>query len=153
MDSKPRPSNELASRRMRNTHSRDTPPEMAVRRLLHSRGFRYRVDTRPLPELNRRADLVFRKVKVAVFIDGCFWHVCPEHGSYPKANATWWAQKLRKNVERDRDTNLRLAAEGWKVIRIWEHVPPEIAADMVENAVSARRATLGLIAADSEAGS
>lgn len=142
MERTPPPSSELASRRMRNTLSRDTPPELAIRRLLHAHGLRYRVDARPVKGLNRRADLVFGPTKVAVFIDGCFWHACPEHGSAPKSNATWWADKLRRNVERDRDTDARLTAAGWLALRFWEHVPPQSAAAVVEVAVAERRERL-----------
>jgi DNA mismatch endonuclease (patch repair protein) len=140
MERRPPPSSELVSRRMRNTPSRDTPPELAIRRLLHARGLRYRVDVRPLKGLNRRADVVFAPAKVAIFVDGCFWHACPEHGSAPKANAEWWAEKLRTNVERDRDTDARLTAAGWTVLRIWEHEPPEAAAEFVARVVADRRA-------------
>lgn len=125
---------------MRNTRSRDTPPELAIRRLLHARGLRYRVDARPEKGLNRKADLVFGPARVAVFVDGCFWHACPEHGSAPKTNAAWWAEKLRANVERDRDTDARLIAAGWTVLRIWEHEPPETAAALVVATVVERRA-------------
>ncbi len=131
MEPTPPPPSELASRRMRNTHSRDTPPELAIRRLLHARGLRYRVDARPIKELNRRADLVFGPTRIAVFIDGCFWHACPVHGSAPKSNAIWWAEKLRRNVERDRDTDARLIAAGWTVLRIWEHECAEVACERV----------------------
>lgn len=139
MEPSPSPSSELASRRMRNTRSRDTPPELAIRRLLHARGLRYRVDARPVKGLNRRADLVFGPAKVAVFVDGCFWHSCPDHGSAPKANAEWWAEKLRTNVERDRDTDARLAAAGWTVLRLWEHVAPGAAAELVVATVAEQR--------------
>ena len=139
MEPGPPPSSELASRRMRHTRSRDTPPELAIRRLLHARGLRYRVDARPVKALNRRADLVFGPAKVAVFVDGCFWHSCPQHGSAPKANAVWWAEKLRRNVERDRDTDARLVSAGWMVLRIWEHVPPEMADELVAAVVAERR--------------
>ena len=98
-------SSELASRRMKNTPTRDTPAELALRRILHSMGLRYRVDARADPALRRRADIVFSGAKVAVFVDGCFWHACPDHGSSPKANAVWWKEKLRTNVARDRDTD------------------------------------------------
>lgn len=124
---------------MRNTRSRDTPPELALRRVLHAAGFRYRVDARPLKDLNRRADLVFGPAKVAVFVDGCFWHACPEHGSAPKANSEWWAEKLRRNVERDRDTDSRLRDAGWVVLRFWEHDSPAEAASIVARAVTRRR--------------
>jgi DNA mismatch endonuclease (patch repair protein) len=124
---------------MRNTRSRDTPPELAIRRLVHARGLRYRVDKRPVKGLNRRADLVFGPARVAVFVDGCFWHSCPQHGSAPKSNAGWWADKLRTNVERDRDTDARLTSAGWTVLRIWEHVAPGEAAELVASAVAERR--------------
>lgn len=125
---------------MRNTRSRDTPAELAIRRLLHARGLRYRVDVRPVRELRRKADLVFGPARVAVFVDGCFWHACPEHGSAPKSNADWWSEKLRTNVERDRDTDARLAAAGWTVVRVWEHERPADAADHIAAVVVEQRA-------------
>ncbi len=79
---------------MRANRRRDTTPEMAIRRLAHAQGLRYRVDAKPLPELNRRADLVFTRVKVAVFIDGCYWHGCPAHGTSPKSHADYWSAKI-----------------------------------------------------------
>lgn len=135
----PAPSSELASQRMRNTPTRDTPAELAIRRLLHARGLRYRVDVRPEKSLRRKADIVFRPAKVAVFVDGCFWHRCPTHGSAPKANATWWREKLRANVERDRDTDTRLEEAGWVVVRVWEHDDPTQAADVIARVVDERR--------------
>lgn len=114
---------------------RDTGPEMAIRRLLHARGLRYRVDV-PLPGMRRRADLVFSSARVAVFVDGCFWHGCPDHGTQPKRNAAWWAEKIASNAERDRDTDRRLVADGWIVVRVWEHEVPEAAAARVAEAVS-----------------
>lgn len=139
MSAKPMPSSELATRRMRNTPTRDTPAELAVRRLLHARGWRYRVDVRPEVTIRRKADIVFTRAKVAVFIDGCFWHFCPVHGSSPKANADWWQQKLSGNVRRDRDTDERLAAAGWTVVRIWEHEQPAEAVARIEEALESRR--------------
>lgn len=103
---------------MRNTPTRDTPAELAIRRVLHARGFRYRVDVSPEKGLRRKADIVFRSARVAVFVDGCFWHKCPEHGSAPKANAAWWRDKLNANVWRDRDTDARLTEAGWTVVRV-----------------------------------
>jgi DNA mismatch endonuclease, patch repair protein len=114
---------------------RDTRPELAIRRLLHGRGMRYRVDA-TLPGMRRRADLVFISARVAVFVDGCFWHGCPEHGTQPKNNAAWWERKIAANAERDRDTDGRLAADGWTVLRVWEHESPETAAAWVAEAVS-----------------
>lgn len=109
---------------MRANRRRDTRPELAVRRLVHAAGLRYRVDARPLPTLNRKADLVFTRTQVAVFIDGCYWHGCPEHGTRPKANADYWAGKIAGNVARDADTDRRLAQAGWTVLRFWEHQSP-----------------------------
>lgn len=129
----PVPSSESVTRRMQNTPTRDTPGELALRRLLHRAGLRYRVDYRPVPGIRRKADVVFTKAKVAVFVDGCFWHSCPVHGTWPKANAAWWRDKLEGNEARDRDTDQRLADAGWTVVRIWEHeTPAEAAARVVE---------------------
>ena len=99
---------------------RDTKPERALRRAVWRLGLRYRVDRAPIPG-RRRADLVFTGAKVAVFVDGCFWHRCPQHASIPKSNRDWWIAKLDANVARDRDTDARLADRGWKVVRVWEH--------------------------------
>jgi DNA mismatch endonuclease (patch repair protein) len=113
-----------------------TKPEVALRRLLHARGLRYRVDAPlPVPGIRRRADLLFTRVQVAVFVDGCYWHGCPLHGTQPKANAEWWATKLDANVARDRDTDARLAAAGWTSVRVWEHEDPRSASDRVEKIV------------------
>jgi len=117
---------------------RDTQPELALRRGLWARGLRYRVDYRVLPELRRRADLAFVGPRVAVFVDGCFWHRCPDHGSTPRVNREWWVAKLDKNVERDRDTDARLRAEDWVVVRVWEHEDPADAVARVQRAVRAR---------------
>lgn len=134
------PSSPAVSARMAAQATSGTSPEMSVRRKLHSRGLRYRVNCRPEPSLRRSADIVFTRAKVAVFIDGCFWHSCPEHGTSPTANQEWWASKLKANAERDRDTDALLTAAGWTVIRCWEHEDPEEIADRVERAVhSARR--------------
>jgi DNA mismatch endonuclease (patch repair protein) len=104
---------------------RDTAPEMALRRELWGRGLRYRVHYAPVSGIRRSADIVFTKAHVAVFVDGCFWHHCPRHGSEPKANGTWWEQKFTRTVERDRETDQLLRAAGWKVIRVWEHEVPD----------------------------
>lgn len=116
-----------------------TSPEMAVRRRLHSRGLRYRVDYRPEASLRRSADVVFTRAKIAVFIDGCFWHSCPEHGTLPKTNREWWATKLTTNVARDRDTDASLEAAGWTVLRFWEHDDPDRIVAVIEHAVRRHR--------------
>jgi DNA mismatch endonuclease (patch repair protein) len=118
---------------------RDTAPEMALRRALHRRGLRYRVDAAPLPGLRRTADLVFPRERVAVYVDGCFWHACPQHASVPKANRAWWTEKLAANVRRDRDTDDRLERAGWAVVRVWSHEDAGVAADRVEAVVRERR--------------
>nr|WP_079063126.1 very short patch repair endonuclease [Peterkaempfera griseoplana] len=120
--------------------SRGTTQEMAVRRLLHARGLRYRVHV-PVPGLPRRtSDIAFSGSKVVVFLDGCFWHGCPEHATQPKSNAEWWRAKLERNVTRDRETSEHLAAAGWAVLRFWEHEAPEEVASRVSDAVQRRRA-------------
>lgn len=120
--------------RMSRQARRDTAPELALRRVLHRRGLRYRVD-HPLPGMpRRRADLLFTRARVAVFVDGCFWHACPIHGTMPANNQMWWTEKLRRNVARDRETDGLLAAAGWTVLRFWEHAVIEEAADVVEKA-------------------
>lgn len=127
------------SLRMSRQRSRDTEAEWSLRRILHARGLRYRVDA-VLPGLpRRRADLLFPRQKVAVFVDGCFWHGCPVHKTVPKSNAAWWATKLARNVERDRETDAYLADLGWEVLRIWEHDDPDRAADRVEIVVRGGR--------------
>ena len=122
---------------MQATPRRDTPAELALRRELHRRGLRYRVDHPPLSELRRRADIVFTRRKVAVFCDGCWWHGCPEHRTWPRANAEWWEEKIDANQRRDRDTNVRLTEAGWTVVRVWEHEDPVEAADRIEAIVRA----------------
>lgn len=118
---------------------RDTAPEILVRSALHRRGLRFRIE-RPLDfDRRRRADIVFPRARVVVFVDGCFWHRCPEHATFPRANAAFWADKLQRNVDRDRDTDARLTAAGWTVIRVWEHEDPEQAADRIAAAVAERR--------------
>jgi DNA mismatch endonuclease (patch repair protein) len=124
---------------MRQQARRDTAPELAVRRELHRRGRRFFVDRPPLAGLRRRADLVFPRRRVAVYVDGCFWHSCPVHATRPKNNADWWAAKLAANVARDRDTDDRLAAAGWTVVRVWEHEDPVAAADRVQAVLDAAR--------------
>ena len=127
MTQKPYPSaaNEGRSANMRAIRRTGTKPEVALRSELHRLGYRYRKDHRlDLADGVRvRPDIVFTARKVAVFVDGCFWHVCPEHGRDPAVNQWYWAPKLRRTVERDRAADTALAAAGWRVVRLWEHLP------------------------------
>jgi len=136
------------SARMSRQATRDTAPELLLRRELHRLGLRYRVD-QALPDMpRRRADILFTRAKVAVFVDGCFWHGCPEHKTAPATNAAWWAAKLARNEERDRETDAHLLSLGWAVLRVWEHDSMEQAAADIGRAVRSR---LG-VTADATAG-
>lgn len=139
MSSAPQASSAAALARMKTARRRDTKPEMAIRSLLHARGLRYRVDVPPIEGMRSRADIVFAREKVAVFVDGCFWHLCPDHGTLPKANAEWWRAKLERNQARDEVTTASLSSGGWVVIRCWEHDAPSLAANRIERAVLSRR--------------
>lgn len=124
-------SSEHARRTMVANKSRDTKPELRLRSQLHRRGLRFRVDIAPVKGTRRRADVVFTRTRIAVFVDGCFWHGCPDHFIEPKSNADYWRNKILTNVERDRDTDRKLLAAGWTVLRFWEHEEPEKAADEI----------------------
>jgi DNA mismatch endonuclease (patch repair protein) len=114
---------------------KNTEPEVAIRKILHSMGLRFRV-TVPIPGMPRRTiDIAFTRARVAVFVDGCFWHVCPEHATSPAANSQWWSNKLSTNQARDAATNEHLASIGWQVVRIWEHEDPTTAAERIAGAV------------------
>ncbi len=119
---------------------RDTAPEMAVRRAAHRLGLRYRVGARPIANVRRTADMVFPKQRVAIYIDGCFWHGCPSHYVAPKTNSDYWSTKITDNTQRDRDTDKRLAEEGWLGLRFWEHEDPEVAARTIRRVVRERSA-------------
>ncbi|WP_425517113.1 very short patch repair endonuclease [Miltoncostaea marina] len=134
---------------MQANRGRDTAPELRLRSAVHALGLRYRVDTRPLASLRRTADLVFRGPRIAVFVDGCFWHGCPEHYSAPATNESFWAEKVAANVARDRDTDRALREAGWTVLRFWEHDDPGKAAAAVQAAV-ARAAPSGVVSRRSE---
>ena len=109
------------SHRLSHQPRRDTKPELRVRRRLHALGYRFRV-AYPVPGLTRRTiDIAFPRQRVALFIDGCFWHGCPDHGTSPVGNANWWVTKITTNQRRDRDTGEHLVRAGWTVLRFWEH--------------------------------
>jgi DNA mismatch endonuclease (patch repair protein) len=124
---------------MRGIRRRDTKPERALRSALHRRGLRFRVDV-PISIEGRspRPDIVFTRRRVAVFVDGCFWHGCSEHSSPPKQNSTYWGPKISRNIERDREHDARLAAAGWTVMRVWEHEDTAAACDRIFAAVTAQ---------------
>lgn len=136
---RPTPSSEQVSSRMSRQARRDTAPEILLRRELHRRGLRFRVSRRVVTSLRSEADIVFGPARVAVYVDGCFWHSCPLHATNPVANAEWWQAKLNRNRARDRATDEALLAAGWAVVRVWEHENPVEAADRVEAVVATRR--------------
>ncbi|GAA0906940.1 very short patch repair endonuclease [Streptomyces thermoalcalitolerans] len=134
------PSSAAVSARMSRQGSRDTAPEIAVRRLLHAAGLRYRVNV-PVPGMSRRTiDIAFGKYRVAIFMDGCFWHGCPEHATHPKANSEWWRRKLDRNMRRDIETTGHLTEAGWTVLRFWEHEDPLKVALRVQEVVASKQA-------------
>lgn len=133
----PAPLSPGRSRNMQANRRTDTKPEAALRSALHKLGFRYRKDLllRLDGGVRVRPDIVFTARKVAVFVDGCFWHVCPEHGRQPTTNEWYWTPKLRRNMERDRTVSDALRKAGWHVVRVWEHEPLEVAVDTVTAAL------------------
>ncbi|HEY8480878.1 MAG TPA: very short patch repair endonuclease [Spirillospora sp.] len=135
-------SSEGVRKSMQANKSRDTKPELALRRAVHALGLRYRVSYRPLRSVRRTTDLAFTKVKVAVFLDGCFWHGCPQHHTKARTNAEYWAEKVERNRERDAETDRLLTEAGWLVIRVWEHEDPHEAAQRIAEIVRSRRAAL-----------
>lgn len=136
----PLPLDAATTARLSAQRRRDTKPELALRRAAHALGLRYSVDAAlPLPGVRRRADMVFPTERVAVFVDGCAWHSCPDHPMRPKNNADWWVAKLNANVQRDRDTDRRLKETGWATFRVWEHEDPLNAAKRLRQLVNLRR--------------
>ncbi|WP_330165005.1 very short patch repair endonuclease [Catellatospora vulcania] len=125
---------------MRANRSRDTKPELALRRATHALGLRYRVAARPIPAVRRTADMVFPRQKVAVFLDGCFWHGCPSHHRAPTANSDYWSAKVLRNRTRDQSTDALLADAGWLTIRVWEHEDPAEASTRIASTVRERSA-------------
>ena len=130
------PSSPVASRRMAKVRQKGTGAELALRRALYRRGLRYRVGYVVLKRPRRVADIAFPGLKIAVFVDGCYWHGCPEHATWPKHNAEFWRQKIETNRLRDADTNSRLLDAGWTVLRFWEHQSPIEAAETVAQTVA-----------------
>ncbi|MEV6827433.1 very short patch repair endonuclease [Amycolatopsis sp. NPDC051102] len=124
---------------MSQQRSRNTGIEMTLRKALHGAGFRYRVHRRPVEGVRREADLVSGPARVAVFVDGCFWHGCPEHATWPKNNAEFWRDKIETNRRRDADTDARLSEAGWLAVRVWEHETAETAVNRVIEALRKRR--------------
>jgi DNA mismatch endonuclease (patch repair protein) len=124
---------------MQQTLRRDTKPELAIRSNLHRLGARFRVNRRPLPEFRRWADIVFSRPKVAVFVDGCFWHGCRRHATDLGQHSAFWSRKIERNRERDRETTRLLRRAGWMVIRVWEHEAPSKAVRSILRAVHRTR--------------
>jgi DNA mismatch endonuclease (patch repair protein) len=125
---------------MQANKKRDTRPERALRSALHGRGLRYRTDMklgegRSAP----RPDVVFTRAKIAVFLDGCYWHGCPEHGVSPKTNSDYWSAKIARNRARDAENTRMLESGGWLVMRVWEHEDPAEAAALIESVIVSRR--------------
>ncbi|MFB6613422.1 very short patch repair endonuclease [Streptomyces sp. NPDC056367] len=125
--------------RMSRQKSRDTSVEVALRKALHAKGARYRIHRKPVKGVRREADIVFGPARVAVFVDGCFWHGCPVHATWPKNNAEFWRAKIEGNRRRDLDTDARLAEAGWLALRVWEHEGADEAAARVLAVVESRR--------------
>ena len=123
------------SARMSRTEGRDNAFERAIRSELHERGHRFRVHY-PVPERTRRTiDIAFTRWRVAIFLDGCFWHGCPLHGTMPKRNAEFWTSKIQQNQERDAQTTLALVDAGWQVLRVWEHERPELVITRIQSVI------------------
>ena len=133
-------SSEATRRRMQANKAGHTRPELALRRAVHAAGLRFRTGARPVSSLRRTADLVFPREKVAVFLDGCFFHGCPAHFKAPRTNSGYWHGKILRNVRRDRDTDEILMQAGWVTVRVWEHEDPTEAAIRVDAIVRVRRA-------------
>lgn len=128
---RPRAASDAVSRRMSRMPRRDTGPERRLRAELHRRGMRFRANVRGLPG---RPDIAFTRARLAIFVDGCFWHACPRHGVLPKSNREWWREKLERNVHRDREKDAALAELGWSPLHVWEHEDVDQVADRIEHA-------------------
>jgi DNA mismatch endonuclease, patch repair protein len=137
-------SSDAVRRSMQGNRGRDTRPEIAVRRAAHAQGLRYRVNARPLPGLRRTADMVFSRLKIAVFVDGCFWHGCPQHHTVARTNADYWSRKVSSNMARDADTDDILEQAGWISLRFWEHEEPSSAVIVIARTIRQRQEELNL---------
>ena len=136
---RPPASSAAVRKRMRATPQRDTPLELGLRSFLHGVGLRFRVHRQAVPGLRRTVDILFPKSRIAVFVDGCFWHGCPRHGTLPKTtNRQWWTEKIRTNQRRDRDTDRKMRRLGWRVIRVWEHEDQQIVARRIARLVKSQ---------------
>lgn len=129
--SPPTPPSSAVRKRMQKQKTSGTACELAVRSILHRNGVRFRVDFKPIATMRTRVDIGWKNVKLAVFIDGCFWHKCPEHFTPPKSNSDWWQKKLESNFERDGRITQELTSHGWTVLRFWEHESPELIAQTI----------------------
>jgi DNA mismatch endonuclease (patch repair protein) len=142
-DAYPQPTSPGVTAVMRGNRRRDTGPEVRLRSALHARGLRFRKDYRiEVTGLAVRADIAFPRQRLAVFVDGCFWHACPDHGTQPRSNDHYWTPKLRRNQERDVRVNDGLVGAGWTVVRAWEHQPIDEVAAEIESVLSAARPIL-----------
>lgn len=128
---------------MKGNRSRDTKPEILIRKSLHARGFRFRVGIRPIPRFPRTADILFTRQRIAVFVDGCFWHGCPEHYVPSKTNREYWDEKVRNNVIRDQETSTVLSNAGWTVLRFWGHEDSSDVATKIASVVRQLRSLPG----------
>lgn len=133
MSAYPHPTSPAVTAAMKGNRRADTKPELALRSALHAQGLRFRKDflLRTSAGSRVKADIVFTRNRIAVFVDGCFWHGCPDHGNTPKFNTAYWGPKLARNRERDRRVSKELEADGWSVIRVWEHVPVRQAVERI----------------------
>lgn len=132
-----------ASSRMSKVRQTGTGAELALRKELYKSGLRYRINFCVMNKPRRIADIAFPRLKIAIFVDGCFWHGCPEHATWPKHNAEFWQQKIKANQLRDADTNERLQRNGWSVLRFWEHESPIQAAEVIAQMIRVARVSSG----------
>jgi DNA mismatch endonuclease (patch repair protein) len=133
---------------MQGNRGRDTRPELALRSQLHALGLRYRISARPVPDVRRTADVVFTRARVAVFVDGCYWHGCPDHHRPARQNSEFWTAKIEGNRRRDAAVSQMLTQAGWQVVRVWEHEDSAEAAQRIEALVNSRVARGRLVPED-----